>query len=135
LANAPSGATHFRLDISACSEWFWIQRYHKQSYDPMDADRGKRYSIQCFLLICMLQFLLANCNSNFTWWSSSNSKCYCFAMYWIEFYQQVGGNYYLFVSGNCLKVEDAFRNLLPKIPRQTWGFCLISNLSRLWKAK
>jgi hypothetical protein len=26
----------------------------------------------------------------------------------IEFYQQVGGNYYLFASGNCLKVEDAF---------------------------
>ena len=26
----------------------------------------------------------------------------------IEFYQQVGPNYYLFSSGSCLKVEDAF---------------------------
>ena len=26
----------------------------------------------------------------------------------IEFYQQVGGNFYLFASSNCLKVEDAF---------------------------
>ena len=26
----------------------------------------------------------------------------------IEFYQQVGANFYLFASGNCLKVQDAF---------------------------
>ena len=26
----------------------------------------------------------------------------------IEFYQKVGSNYYLFATGNCLKIEDAF---------------------------
>jgi hypothetical protein len=26
----------------------------------------------------------------------------------IEFYQQVGANFYLFASGNCLKIEEVF---------------------------
>lgn len=109
LVNAPSGATHFRLITSLSVVSDFEYNATTNSYDPMDADLNEVNNIQYsgFLdLFAPVPYTTLTATLPGGVVPTANvTVLQCIG---IEFYQQVGTNYYLFSSGNCLKVEDAF---------------------------
>ena len=109
LVNAPSGATHFRLitALSVVSDFEYNATTN--SYDPMDAALNEvnniQYSGYLDLYSPVPVTTVTATLPNGALPSVNTSVLQCIG---IEFYQQVGANYYLFASGNCLKVEDVF---------------------------
>ena len=79
------------------------------SYDPMDADLNEVNDIQYSAFLDLYAPVAATTITatlpGAVLPSANVTVLQCIG---IEFYQQVGANYYLFASGNCLKVEDAF---------------------------
>jgi hypothetical protein len=109
LVNAPAGSTHFRLitTLSVVSDFEYNATTN--SYDPMDADLNEisdvQYSGFLDLYALVPNTSLSSTLPNDALPTVNTSVLQCIG---IEFYQRVGGNFYLFASGNCLKVEDVF---------------------------
>ncbi len=110
LINAPAGATHFRLIVAlACVSDF---AYNDQTgtYEPIDAVNNElsnvAYSgyLDLSTDIATSTVVTATLPGSPTI-SADASVLFCIG---IEFFQQVGPNYYLFNSGNALKVANIF---------------------------
>ncbi len=109
LVNAPSGATHFRLihAISVVSDFAYnpatgsyeavnpiqneVSDVQYSAYEPLNTMYGGN-TISCLLPNGVIPAADVSVLQSIG----------------IEFYQEVSGNFYLFSSGNCLKIEDAF---------------------------
>ena len=109
LVNAPSGTTHFRLITSLSVVSDFEYNATTNSYDPMDADLNEVNDIQFSGFLDLYAPIPATTISatlpGAVVPTANTTVLQCIG---IEFYQQVGPNYYLFSSGSCLKVEDAF---------------------------
>lgn len=109
LVNAPSGATHFRLinTISVVSDFEYNATTN--SYEPMDSELNEvndvQYSDYLNLFAIVPETTIISTLPGDVVPTENTTVLQCVG---IEFYQQVGANFYLFASGNCLKVEDAF---------------------------
>ena len=109
LVSAPSGTTHFRLITSLSVVSDFEYNATTNSYDPMDADLNEVNDIQ-FSGFLDLYAPIPTTTISATLPgavvpTANTTVLQCIG---IEFYQQVGPNYYLFSRGSCLKVEDAF---------------------------
>lgn len=110
LVNAPAGATHFRLinALAVVSDF----EYNDQTgtYVPIDAANNElsnvAYSdyLDLSTAITTSTAVTATLPGNPTLTADDN-VLFCVG---IEFFQKVGPNYYLFNSGNALKVADIF---------------------------
>jgi len=109
LVNAPSGATHFRLITSLSVVSDFEYNATTNSYDPMDPDLNEvndiRYSGFLDLSASVPATTITVTLPGGAMPTVDTTVLQCVG---IEFYQQVGANYYLFASGNCLKIEEAF---------------------------
>ena len=110
LVNAPAGATHFRLLVAlACVSDFAFNE-QTGTYEPIDAANNElsdvAYSgyLDLTAAIGSATTVTATLPGTPTL-TNDASVLFCIG---IEFYQQVGANYYLFNSGNALKVADIF---------------------------
>ena len=109
LVNAPSGATHFRLITSLSVVSDFEYNATTNSYDPMDADLNEVNDIQYSGFLDLYAPVPATTiTATLPGGVIPTANVTVLQCIGIEFYQQVGTNYYLFSSGNCLKVEDAF---------------------------
>ena len=109
LINAPSGATHFRLihAMSVVSDFAYNST--TGSYEAVNPTQNELSDVQYSgyeplnilyaggSIVCILPNGVIPA-ADVTVIQSIG----------IEFYQEVSGNFYLFASGNCLKIEDAF---------------------------
>ena len=109
LVNAPSGTTHFRLITSLSVVSDFEYNATTNSYDPMDAVLNEVNDIQYSDFLDLYAPVPATTVSatlpGGVLPTANTTVLQCVG---IEFYQLVGANYYLFSSGNCLRVEDAF---------------------------
>ncbi|ESU19488.1 hypothetical protein FEDK69T_31600 [Flavobacterium enshiense DK69] len=109
LVNAPAGSTHFRLinTISVVSDFEYNATTN--SYEPMDAPLNEVSDVQFSGFLDLYAAAPATTVTAAlpagTVPTANVTVLQCIG---IEFYQQVGPNYYLFATGNCLKVQDAF---------------------------
>jgi hypothetical protein len=79
------------------------------SYDPMDADLNEVNDIQYSDFLDLYATVPATTiSATLPGGAIPTVNTTVLQCIGIEFYQQVGTNFYLFSSGNCLKVEDAF---------------------------
>lgn len=108
--NAPAGATHFRfINALACVSDFAYDA-QRNIYEPLDATNNElsnvAYSgyLDVTTAIATSTVVTATLPGSPTL-SADVSVLLCIG---IEFYQQVGSNYYLFNSGNALKIADIF---------------------------
>lgn len=108
--NAPAGATHFRLisAISVVSDF----EYNDTSgiYEPIDPSLNELSDVAYSGYIDLstpvaLPTTITSTLPGSPVMTADVSVLNCIG---IEFYQQVGTNYYLFNSGNALKVQDIF---------------------------
>lgn len=109
LVNAPSGATHFRLINALTVVSDFEYNVTTNSYEPMDPVLNEVNYIQ-YSGFLDLYGIVPDTTITATLPggaipSVNTSVLQCIG---IEFYQQVGANFYLFASGNCLKIEEAF---------------------------
>lgn len=110
LVNAPAGATHFRLiQALACVSDF---AYNDQTgtYELIEPANNELSDVQYSGYIDLFTPVAAPTVITATLPGSppltaDASVLQCIG---IEFYQQVGPNYYLFNSGNTLKIQDIF---------------------------
>lgn len=108
LISAPAGATHFRIvnAIAVASDWTYNPSTGK--YEPTDPDFNGKSDIQ-YSDYLDLNSITPSININTTLavgsMPSSVSVLNCIG---IEFYQQVGSNYYLFSAGNAMRIDSIF---------------------------
>lgn len=108
--NAPAGATHFRLisSVSVVSDFAFNST--SGVYEPIDADLNEisdiKYSdyLDLGTAIATSTALTPTLPGSPTI-TADVSVLSCIG---IEFYQKVGTNYYLFSSGNSLKLQEIF---------------------------
>jgi len=109
LISAPSGATHFRLvsAIAVASDWQYNPATGK--YEPTDPTLSElsniQYSGYLDLNAAVPNTVITSTLPGSPTMTASVSVLNCIG---IEFYQQVGPNYYLFASGNALRVDNLF---------------------------
>jgi len=109
LVNAPSGATHFRLITSLSVVSDFEYNATTNSYDPMDAELNEVSDIQYSDYLDLFAIVPATTvTATLPGGAVPTVNTTVLQCIGIEFFQQVGPNYYLFSSGNCLKVEDTF---------------------------
>ena len=109
LISAPSGTTHFRLltSLSVVSDFEYIATTN--SYDPMDPELNEVNNIQYSDFLDLYEPVPATTVvATLPGAVVPTANVTVLQCIGIEFYQQVGPNYYLFSSGNCLKVVDTF---------------------------
>lgn len=110
LINAPAGATHFRLiNALACVSDF-AYNSTTGTYEPIDAASNELAEVQYSDYIDLFAPVAAPIAITSTLPGTPTitgdaSVLFCLG---IEFYQQVGTSYYLFNSGNALKVDEVF---------------------------
>lgn len=110
LVNAPAGATHFRLiHALACVSDFAYNATTK-TYEPIDADNNELANVAYSGYLDLTSAIATSTAVTATLPGSPTltadaSVLQCIG---IEFYQKVGANYYLFNSGNCLKIQEIF---------------------------
>jgi hypothetical protein len=107
--NVPSGATHFRIinAVSVVSDF--IYNSATGAYEPADADLNElsKISYSGYLpvdAVTTIQTVVAG----LTGLPTLTMDVAVLASIGIEFYQEVGGNYYLFNAGNAMKVQEVF---------------------------
>ncbi len=108
--NAPAGATHFRLiNAVACVSDF---AYNDTTsiYEPIDAANNETSDVTYSGYIDLFTPVTTSTivTSTFAGSPTITSDASVVQCVGIEFYQQVGANYYLFNSGNALKIADVF---------------------------
>jgi hypothetical protein len=108
--NAPAGATHFQLITALGVVSDYAYNTSTQRYDPTDPTLNT-LSVSAVGAITSLTSatpvnfsLVANLPGTPTM-TATTSVAQCLG---IQFYQQVGANYYLFAQGNCMKVVNTF---------------------------
>lgn len=109
LISAPAGATHFRLvnAITVSSDW----QYNSSTgnYEPTDATLNELSNIQYSgYLDLNAVTALTTVTTTLPGSPSMTATVSVLNCIGIEFYQQVGSNYYLFASGNALRVDTVF---------------------------
>ncbi len=110
LINAPAGATHFRLLVALGCVSDFAFNAQTGTYEPIDVANNElsdvAYSgyLDLSAAIATSTVVTATLPGSPTI-TADTSVLFCIG---IEFYQQVGPNYYLFNSGNALKVADIF---------------------------
>ncbi len=108
--NAPAGATHFRLINALASVSDFAYNDTTGVYEPIDLANNElsnvTYSsyIDLYSPVSTSTVVTATLPGTPTL-SADISVLQCTG---IEFYQKVGANYYLFNSGNALKIDDVF---------------------------
>lgn len=110
LINAPAGATHFRLLVAlACVSDFAFNA-QTGTYEPIDTANNELSDVAYSGYLDLTTAIGSSTVVTATLPGSPTitadaSVLFCIG---VEFYQQVGSNYYLFASGNALKVADIF---------------------------
>ena len=109
LVSAPAGATHFRLLNAIACISDWVFNANTGSYEPTDPTLNELSDIQYSAYLDLSNpATLASITTALPGspvMTASVSVLNCIG---IEFYQQVGTNYYLFAAGNALKVDQIF---------------------------
>ena len=109
LINAPSGATHFRLmnAISVVSDWEFNTATGK--YEPIEPTLSElsdiKFSGYLDLTAATTLTTITTTLPGTPTMTTDVSVLNCIG---IEFYQQVGSSYYLFASGNAMRVDSVF---------------------------
>lgn len=109
LISAPAGATHFRLvnAITVSSDWQFNSS--TGNYEPTDAALNELSNIQYSgYLDLNAVTALTTVTTTLPGSPSMTATVSVLNCIGIEFYQQVGSNYYLFASGNALRVDTVF---------------------------
>ena len=110
LINSPAGATHFRLITALAAVSDFAYNDTSGAYEPIDAANNElsnvSYSgyIDLFSPVATSTTITATLPGTPTM-TADVSVLLCVG---IEFYQKVGTEYYLFNSGNVLKITDIF---------------------------
>ncbi|MBU0695990.1 MAG: hypothetical protein KKE39_05625 [Bacteroidetes bacterium] len=110
FVNAPAGATHFRLinAISVVSDF----AFNAQSgaYEPIDLELNELSNISYsdYLDLSAPTATPTVVTNALPGTPTLTTDVTVLGSVGIEFYQKVGANYYLFNSGNALKVQDIF---------------------------
>ena len=108
--SAPAGATHFRLinAVSVISDF----AYNDQSnvYEPVDPALNELSTIQYSDYISLSEATpdVVTVEATLTGKPKMNENVSVLNCIGIEFYQEVNKNFYLFNSGNALKIEAIF---------------------------
>jgi hypothetical protein len=105
---APAGATHFRFvsAVSVISDF--VYNASTKVYEPIDTDLNELNSI-VYLPYQDLNTggdITMNVNNTLVDAPEMSSDSSLIVSFGIEFYQKVGSNYYLFSSGNALKIHS-----------------------------
>lgn len=106
---APPGATHFRLIQALAVVSDFAYNSNTKTYESIDVDNNEKNIVAYspYLPVdtaASAQTLTATLAGSPTL-TADVSVLQCLG---IEFFQQVNSNYYLFNSGNCMKVVDIF---------------------------
>lgn len=107
--SAPAGATHFRLiqALAVVSDFGYANS--TGTYEPIDADNNElveiSYSAYLPLNTVTTNTVITSTLPGTPTLTADVSVLQCLG---IEFFQQVGSNYYLFNSGNGLKIQEIF---------------------------
>ena len=109
FATVPSGATHFRLinALSVISDFVFNSL--TGAYEPADSDLNEVSDIaySAYVPVDAITPLL-NITATLPGAPTMGTDVTAIGSIGIEFYQQVGTNYYLFNSGNAMKIQDLF---------------------------
>ncbi len=107
--SAPAGSTHFRLiqALAVVSDFAYVES--TGTYEPIDADNNELVEIT-YSAYLPLDAVTTNTVGTSTLPGSPTltadvSVLQCLG---IEIFQKVGPNYYLFNSGNSLKIQEIF---------------------------
>jgi hypothetical protein len=108
--NAPAGATHFRLINAIASVSDFAYNDTTGIYEPIDVANNELSNVAYSSYIDLYAPVTASTVVTATLPGSPTlsddvSVLQCIG---IEFYQKVGANYYMFNSGNALKIDDVF---------------------------
>jgi hypothetical protein len=109
LINAPAGATHFRLmnAITVVSDYVFNGTTGK--YEPTDPTLNELSDVQFSgytdLSAATSTITVTTALAGPPTMTASTSVVNCIG---IEFYQQVGSSYYLFASGNAMRIDQVF---------------------------
>ena len=109
LIAAPAGSTHFRLlnAIGVASDWVFNAATGK--YEPTDPTLNELSDIQYSGYLDLNAAVpLTTITTTLPGSPSMTATVSVLNCIGIEFYQQVGSNYYLFASGNALRVDNLF---------------------------
>ena len=109
LINAPAGSTHFRLitSVSVLSDFEY--NAVTNAYEPLEPALNELSDIKYSTYLSLDSNVpLTTVVAALPTGTTLNANVTILQCVGIEFYQKVGVNYYLFASGNCLKIEDAF---------------------------
>jgi hypothetical protein len=108
--NAPSGATHFRIvsAISVISDFQFNSA--SQLYEPTSAllNEISNVAYSGFIDLSNPSTGAININNPLPGTPTMTPDVMVINCIGIEFYQEVGGNYYIFNSGNALKIQNLF---------------------------
>ena len=109
LISAPAGATHFRLvnAINVVSDWVYDSG--SDSYGATDQNLSTLSDVQYSGYLDLSAVTpLTTITTTLPGSPTMTASVAVFNNIGIEFYQQVGSNYYLFASGNALLAVEAF---------------------------
>jgi hypothetical protein len=105
----PSGATHFRLinALSVISDF--VFNSSTGAYEPADSDLNEVSDIaySAYVPVDAVTPLL-DITATLPGAPTMNTDVTAIGSIGIEFYQQVGTNYYLFNAGNAMKIQELF---------------------------
>ena len=105
--NAPAGSTHFRLvsAVSVLSDY--IYNSATGQYEPINPDLNEENSVVYMPYTDFASAdLVVGLNNTIPLIGALTADTSLLVCVGIEFYQQVGSNYYLFSSGNALKIQS-----------------------------
>ena len=109
LVNAPAGATHFRLLIALSVVSDFEYNAITNAYEPMQPDTNEKSTVVYSVYLDLNTLIAASTlTAALPAGTVPNADVSVLQSIGIEFSQKVGANYYLFSSGNCLKVEEVF---------------------------
>lgn len=110
FVNAPAGATHFRLinAISVISDFAFNPT--SKIYEPIDASLNELSNVAYsgYLDLSTPITTTTTITATLPGSPSMTADVSVLSCIGIEFYQQVGSDYYLFNSGNSLKIQTIF---------------------------
>ncbi|MFN8257697.1 MAG: hypothetical protein U0W24_18525 [Bacteroidales bacterium] len=108
--NAPAGATHFRIihAVGAVSDFAYNSV--SQSYEPIDANQNQLSNVAYsdYLSVSANIGTVTTITSALPGAPVLSSDVTLLDVVGIEFYQEVGTEYYLFASGNAAKIYETF---------------------------
>jgi hypothetical protein len=109
LVNAPAGATHFRLVNAIVTVSDWIYNSATGTYEPTDPTLNSLSDISYSAYLPLNAVTPATTvTTNLPGTPTMTTTVSVLNCIGIEFYQQVGGNYYLFAQGNALRCDTVF---------------------------